>query len=174
MRLGAFLPPMGCTSATWSDRICIYSAEQSGRGQSPTHGPERGCQPATFAKKMSAAKTDANLTREEWPACRTGEIGGCFWGWTMVDRHGQGCWADKTNRNMPGWGLASRRPVEPLFSLLSKVARTPKCGFHIFDQSTERLNFIRLQRRVFNCKHSRLSVTFTKNYSNSGFHFEDH
>ena len=62
----------------------MYSAEQSGRGQSPTHGPERGCQPATFAKKMSAAKTDANLVREEWPACGTGEIGGCFWGWAKL------------------------------------------------------------------------------------------
>ena len=77
----------------------MYSAEQSGRGQSPTDGPERGCQPATFAKKMSAAKTAANLAREEWPACGTGEIGGGFWGWIMVDRPGQGCWADKTNGN---------------------------------------------------------------------------
>jgi len=54
----------------------MYSAEQSGRGQSPTHGPERDCQSATFAKKMSAPKSDANLPREEWLARETGEIGG--------------------------------------------------------------------------------------------------
>ena len=73
----------------------MYSAEQRGRGQSPTHGPERGCQSATFAKKMSAPKSDANLPREEWLARETGEIGGLFWGWPKVDRHGQGCWTDK-------------------------------------------------------------------------------
>ena len=91
----------------------MYSAEQSGRGQSPTHGPERGCQPATFAKKMSAAKTAANLAREEWPACGTGEIGGCFWGWIMVDSPGQGCWADKTNRNSLDGGERATGPLSP-------------------------------------------------------------
>ena len=110
----------------WSDRIRMYSAEQSGRGQSPTHGPERGCQPATFAKKMSAAKMDANLAREEWPACGTGEIGGGFWGWTMVDRPGQGCWADKTNRNSLDGGERATGPLSPYpvaWTAITRIAR---------------------------------------------------
>jgi len=89
---------------------------------------------------MSATKTDVNLTREEWSACRTREIGGRFGGWTMVDRPGQGCWADKTYRNISGWGERAMGQLSPNPAYQNKLLARKSAG-SVFDTTAQTQRF---------------------------------
>jgi hypothetical protein len=57
----------------WSDRIRMYSAEQSGRGRSPTHGPVGACQ------RIEAGGGAARSAARTWPRWRRrGSRGACL------------------------------------------------------------------------------------------------
>ena len=76
----------------------MYSAEQSGRGQSPTHGPERGCQPATFPKKCLPQKPPPIWLARNGPLAGQGKLAAAF---------GDGLWL-----TAPGRAVGRTKPIE--------------------------------------------------------------
>ncbi|TQM89737.1 hypothetical protein BD293_4418 [Roseinatronobacter monicus] len=63
----------------------MYSAEQSGRGRSPTHGPERDCH--GVRSPTGAARSEART--------RVGDLTTRLARRLPLDRLDQVCWADK-------------------------------------------------------------------------------
>src|SRR6056297_1937250 len=96
---------MGCASANLSDRIRMYSAEQSGRGRSPTHGPEPDSQRIEDGDgaARSAQREDTAPSETTRKARRL-----------SFDFPGQGCWADIQNEGCQAEGERAKGPSIPL------------------------------------------------------------
>ena len=91
----------------------MYSAEQSGRGQSPTHGPERGCQPATFPKKCLPQKPPPIWPARNGPLAGQGKLAAAFGDGLWLTATGRAVGRIKPKEKMSGRRRAGHRPVEP-------------------------------------------------------------
>ena len=125
------------TTGLWSDRTGTRQRERRGGAVPGNHAQPRPGSPAQGAPPSGAGVIDRRgLTYPEGPgmpyiwAENPGVYprvrGGTFWGWTMVDSPGQGCWADKTNRNSLDGGERATGPLSPYpvaWTAITRIAR---------------------------------------------------